>query len=508
MVCSSVIRRIGGACAVVLVLTTAVVGCGMERGHETRSLPADLVRKIDEIAESSMAAGLIPELQVAVIDPEAGTYVHAYGTADLATGRAASIHDSVRIGSVTKTFTATAVLRLADEGKLSLDDRLARYIDHIPYGDTITLRDLLDMRAGVWGLEENADFSEQLIRKTPATEWHEGDYVRAIIDNPDRATPPNTRTEYSNSNFYLLGLVLEKVTGKPVREVLDDLAGRYGLHETSYPADASMPEPAAHGYAYFDENPTDVTARTTPALFGAAGTMVSTISDLAAYTGMLGRGELLRPETFQDRIRVPDSATRADGGYGLGLAVGGSSRWHNGAVLGYTTHIGYLPKLKVTVAVVVNQYTIPPVTFAGLQASPIWSMIVRALYPGALGEDKDTNAPVPAVPSVDQLNTQLRQAFDPSVPAAQRTLHAQAEGKDPDLLGRMGSFLAKYRIMLEVNKVTRIGRSLFATAMSESPLAKTPMVVPLTAEDGQWRVESGWVCDYLGLVGDTSPACG
>ncbi|MFB7716324.1 serine hydrolase domain-containing protein [Nocardia sp. NPDC056100] len=290
---SSLIGRFGRACVVALVLTTAMVGCGRNGGDETPSFPAELATKIDEIAAANMAAALIPGMMVAVIDPQRGSYVHAYGVSDLATGRPATVHDSVRIGSVTKTFTATAILRLVDEGKLGLDDRLGRYVDNIPYGDTITLRDLLDMRAGVCPLDGFAAHGEQLYLKTPAVEWRDGDYLRAIVDNPGRATPPNVRTVYSNSNYYLLGLVLEKVSGKPVRDVLGNLAADYGLRETQYPADTTMSDPVSHGYSYFDENPTDVTARTTPALFGAAGSMVSTISDLAEYAGKLGRGDLL-----------------------------------------------------------------------------------------------------------------------------------------------------------------------------------------------------------------------
>ncbi|MEV6067939.1 serine hydrolase [Nocardia sp. NPDC052001] len=75
----------------------------------------------------------------------------------------------------------------------------------------------------MWDVQSSAGLSAQLIQKNLATEWREGDTLRTIIENPDRATPPDTRTAYSNSNFFLLGLVLEKVTGKPVREVLNDL---------------------------------------------------------------------------------------------------------------------------------------------------------------------------------------------------------------------------------------------------------------------------------------------
>ncbi|MFF2550835.1 serine hydrolase domain-containing protein [Nocardia sp. NPDC058058] len=505
---SSLIGRFSRACVVALVLATAIVGCGSHRGDETPSFPAELASKIDEIAASSMTAALIPGMMVAVIDPERGSYVHAYGVSDIATGRPATIHDSVRIGSITKTFTATAVLRLVDEGKISLDDRLDRYVDHIPYGDVITLRDLLDMRAGVWDVSTSGALFQQLTQKTPATEWREGDFLRAIVDNPDRATPPNTRTTYSNSNFFLLGLVLEKVTGKPVREVLDDLANRYGLHETSYPADATMRDPVSHGYAYFDENPTDVTARTTPATFGAAGSMVSTISDLAEYAGKLGRGDLLRPETFRERARVQDTAAPdAALPYGLGLMVNNGWLGHEGAVLGYTADVRYLPERKLTVVVAVDHYTVPPASFT-LLAPVIWSDIVGALYPGTQGEgDNLWSAPTPPVPSADELTSQLRQTLDPNVPLAQRPLRGQGDAEDPDLTTRIGSFFGKLQVEFQVKKVTRIGQSLYATADASSLGGKSPMVFPLVSSEGQWRIDRPWACAWVRMAGDSSPAC-
>ncbi len=256
--------------AIAVALTTAalLVGCASDE-RQDRRFPAETAGQIDHIVRPQMDARLAPGALVAVNDPERGTFVRAYGTADLATARPMNAADHVRIGSITKTFTATAVLRAADEGKLSLDDVLARYVPGVPYGDTITLRDLLGMQGGVWDVREEPAFAEQIVAKTPASEWHEGDRLRAIIAHPERAMPPRRRVEYSNSEYYLLGLVLEKVFGKPVHEVIGDVIAAHGLRSTTYPTDATMPAPDSRGYAHFDEAPTDVTARTTPALAGA-----------------------------------------------------------------------------------------------------------------------------------------------------------------------------------------------------------------------------------------------
>ncbi|MFC9994165.1 serine hydrolase domain-containing protein [Nocardia sp. NPDC127526] len=481
-----------------VLLAAFLAGCG--NSAETRAFPADAAATIDRIVESGMTAALIPGAMVAVVDPDRGTYVKAYGTSDLATGRPADIHDSVRIASVTKTFTSTAVLRLADEGKLSLDDRLNRYVDGIPYGDTITLRDLLGMRGGVYDLDHEPAYQEQLDAKSPTLGWHEGDRLRAITGNPQYATPPNTRTAYSNSEYYLLGLVLEKVTGKPVHEVINDLVADYGLTETTYPVDATMPTPESRGYAYFDETPTDVTARDTPTLYGAGASMVSTISDLAEYTGMLGRGNLLKPETLHARTQ----STQARGGLSYGLGVMVSGRWfgHSGTTSGYTTYIAYLPDRDVSVAVAVNQFT----RLLWLRADDIWKEIVTELYPGTLG---DTPAPstAPPVPAVDELDAQLRQSLDPAIPAAAKPLRVENDDKDPDLITRLSTVLAQYDPKFQVYRATAVNNSLMALGLAAAPEGKSQMVVPFAAVDGAWRISSGWACNILTASAVPSPAC-
>ncbi len=494
---SVTVARIG---VIGVLLAALLVGCGNRT--ENPVLPADSAATIDRIMESGMTAALFPGAMVAVVDPDLGTYVKAYGTSDIVTGRVAGIHDSFRIASVTKTFTATAVLRLADKGKLSLDDRLDRYVADIPYGDSITLRDLLGMCGGVYDLDHEAAYQEQVDAKSPNLGWQEGDRLRAIIGNPQYATPPNTRTRYSNSEYYLLGLVLEKVTGKPIHDVIADLIGEYGLGETAYAVDATTPTPGARGYTYFDEAPTDVTDRAAaPGLYGAAASMVSTISDLATYTGLLGRGDLLRPETFRARRQ----STEAGGGlsYGPGLMIDGQWLGHSGTVSGYTTYIAYLPDRDVSIAVAVNQFS----RLLWLRADDLWKEIVTALYPGTLGKGSPSNGSPPPVPAVDVLNAQLRQAFDPAIPATAKALRVADDDKDPELITRVAATLAQFDPGFEVYRATAVNQSLMALGLAASPPGKTQMVVPLTAVDGSWRISSAWACNVLTGSGGSSPAC-
>lgn len=518
------LMRAGAGALAVAVVSTVLVGCTLDHlGNKECGprdscpmaiLPADLQSKIDEIVRKNIGAGLIPGALVSVDAPGRGMYTQAYGVADLVTGRPMTIADHVRIGSVTKTFTATAILRASDEGKLSLDDALSTYVPGVPNGDIITLRDLLGMRGGVWDLVGDTDFAAQLVTKTPG-EWHDGDRLRALTEHPEKAKPPRTATEYSNSEFFLLGLVLEKVLGKPVHQILDELAQAQHLYDTSYPADATMPTPASRGYSYFDDTATDVTSRNTPAIFGAAGSMVSTISDLARYAPVLAEGSvitgdsLLKPDTLLARRQFTSgTAGGAPFDYGLGLQRFGPWLGHTGGVLGYTTHVAYLPAQRATVAVAVNQYTIPP-TLLRITASGIWAAIVEQLYPDSLPGDQPA-PPIPpvALPDSANLATQLQQAFDTQIPAEQKTLRIAADDKDPELITKLAKVYAGYPMTFQVDKLTDLdGTTLLATTTVSAPDGKRRMVLPFTAHDNAWRLDISWVCESLLLGGESSPAC-
>ncbi|MFG1797894.1 serine hydrolase domain-containing protein [Nocardia sp. NPDC049149] len=499
----------------VAVVATVLVGCESPRECGPNAscaaifLPAEVTNTLDEIVRKQMDAGLIPGALVAVRDPDRGVYTKAYGVADLGSGRPMEIGDHVRIASVTKTFTATAVLMAADEGKLSLDDPLEKYVPGIPNGQTIALRDLLGMRGGVWDLGEDPGYSAQLVSKEPG-DWPDGGRVALLTTHPEKARPPRTNTAYSNSEYFLLGLVLEKVTGKPIHEVLDAVATAHGLRETRYPTDATVPTPASRGYSYFDTTATDVTARNIPAVFGAAGSMVSTIDDLAAYAPLLAGGDLLKPETNQARQQFTEGTAAGEHlEYALGLQRFGPWLGHTGSVPGYTTHVAYLPDRRISVAVAVNQNTFPA-GLMPLSASSIWSAIVRQLYPESFsGNGPKPTTPPPPVPTPADLTAQLARTLDPNIPADQKPLRSMGEAKDPELLTRLASVWAEHPSTIQVDKVTEFdGEALAATSTMAYDGGKRPLIVPFAARNNAWVLTTYWVCRNLTAAGKTSPACG
>lgn len=502
MLGSRLVSRLGVVGVAGVLIGSLVAGCGSSE-DTTSAFPADVAQRIGEIVVPRMDAGLIPGAVVAVSDPKRGEFAEAYGVADIASGRAMDVADHVRIGSVTKTFTGTAVLRAVDEGKLSLDDPLAKFVPDVPNGETITVRDLLSMRGGVWGLEGDPVYGAQFGKEPPATEWRDEDRLRTIVAHPEKAQPPRTKAEYSNSEFYLLGMILEKVYGKPARDILNEVAADHGLRNTTYPADPTMPTPDSKGYTYFDDAPTDVTTRVPPALFGSAGAMVSTITDLADYTRKLGRGDLLKPETFQARTQFADDSL----GYGLGMFKVGQWIGHDGAVPGFSTFAAYLPEQDASVAVVVNQLTLPP-DLLMINADMIWATIVRDLYPATLPDTGQPTEPNPPLPDLATLNTQLRQALDPTIPANQKTLRVANNNQDPELITKLAEAYAPLSpSTYEINKLTPLDPgSLYATTVWSSTAGKYAVIIPFTAENNTWQLATYWACAQLPQP-TTSPAC-
>lgn len=259
---------------------------------------------------------------------------------------------NMRIGSVTKTFTVTALLELVDDGKVGLDDPIGKYVDGVPNGDRITLRELAGMRSGLFNYSADEDF------------------YKALTSNPDRPfTPqqllgysfkhpvlfePNAKFYYCNTNLILLGLVVEKVGGVPLDRFIDqEVVAPAGLKHTLFPTGPEFPSPHAHGYTNQTasgkvEDSTDWN----PSWAWAAGAMISDLPDMRSWAKTLATGTLLTPATQAQRLDVVDALP----GTGYGLGIFNVQGWigHNGSLPGYGSLVLYLPEAKATLVVLLN----------------------------------------------------------------------------------------------------------------------------------------------------------
>jgi D-alanyl-D-alanine carboxypeptidase len=294
-----------------------------------------------------------------------------------------------RIASVTKTFTAQAVLRLADQGRLSLDDPLDKYVPDIPHGDEITVHHLLGMRGGVYDFVADEGFMARYVADPLLPGWSPYDVLEIIRAHAPEARPPDQATVYSNSEYVLLGLVIERVTGRSAQQYTTSVIEDLGLPETSYPTTAALPEPFSHGYMNTDselepadpaaEEPRDVTL-SNPEVPYTAGAVISTVPDMTRYAEQLATGVGLVPETARLRQGwTPLTSTGVRVQYGLGVLQIGNWVGHNGSIFGYSDVVSHLPEEEASVVVMVNA-----ADGEAVPAMDLWGGIVRLLYPDSL----------------------------------------------------------------------------------------------------------------------------
>jgi D-alanyl-D-alanine carboxypeptidase len=359
------------------------------------AFPAEVQLQLAAIVETALAETATPGALVGVWIPERGTWTMAAGIGDLATAAPTTLDDHFRIASTTKTFTATVVLQLVEEGRLSLDDRLGHFITGIPNGDEITIRQLLGMSAGIYNFIYDPLITVDYVADPllPFSPQHVVDIVRA---HGEADFPPDAEVVYSDTNYVLLGLIIEQVTGRSVAaEITDRIILPLGLTGTSYPETPEMPAPYAHGY--LGEQPgeplRDVT-RSTPAVPAAAGAMISTVADLKTWADALATGTLLSPALQAERLRFRRFA-QWPLSYGLGILEGYGFLGHSGGIFGYSSWMLYDPDTRATLVMVTNR-----ASTEGGTVNPILDGILRLLFPGRLPDipGPDVVAPDSATP--------------------------------------------------------------------------------------------------------------
>ena len=182
------------------------------------------LKPIDQAALQATVAAtakdmLIPGAVVLLRTPQ-GEFAINYGTTQLGVNTPPSADTYFRIASNTKTMTAAIIMQLAQEGKLSLGDPVSKYVSGVPNGDNITIAELLEMRSGLFNYTSAPEFSAVLDRD-PTKVWTPDELLAIAFKHPANA-PPDTAFEYNNTNYGLLGLVVEKVDGRPLATAMQD----------------------------------------------------------------------------------------------------------------------------------------------------------------------------------------------------------------------------------------------------------------------------------------------
>lgn len=297
-----------------------------------------------------MADLSIPGAVVGVWGPD-NTYVQAFGVADTTTQTPMQTDIYTRIGSLTKTFTITALLALIDQGKAGLDDPIAMYVPGVPSGDAITLRYLAQMQSGLVTYDGVPEFDAAFIAD-PQRTFTPQQLLAYALDKPLQFTP-GTQYDYCNTNTVLLGLVVEKLSGQSLADyVREHILVPLKLTHTSIPTSPAFPEPHPQGYTVLDGT-ARVTTDWNPSWAWSNGNMISTLDDMRVWAQKLSSGELLSEELRHERFRtaLPMSANAR---YGVGTFDTNGWIGHSGITPGFETVVVGLPEEQTTLVVFIN----------------------------------------------------------------------------------------------------------------------------------------------------------
>lgn len=317
----------------------------------------------------------VPGAVYAELDDNGNTpLIHAAGFADLDAGTPMHGNMAFHVGSVTKTFTATAILILADKGLLELDDTVDMYLPgQLSGGERITIRNLLMMRSGLTDYHTTERFA-QTLEKKPQHIWQFPELASLVKVNE----LPDQYFEYRNINYVTLGAILEKVSGHSRAEfIAEEICTPLGLAHTFVPASANIPANAARGYVPTDKGYLDVSEAVHPSWAGAAGDMVSTAGDMVLWLKALSEGTLLSEERHDEMYAMRGAFIHGGfSGYGLGILNLFGAVGHGGDYSGIYTAAMFEYQGHYVVSLVNGQKQED-----GGDATAVFFEMVRTLYP-------------------------------------------------------------------------------------------------------------------------------
>ncbi len=333
----------------------------------------------------------VPGVALGIWAPGKGTLVQGLGYSNLTPKTPLAVDDKFRVGSNTKTFVITVLLQLVDEKKLSLDDPLSKFDVgvKVPNAEHITVRELCQMRSGLMDAYNTPQMSKMDI--TVKSTFTPQQLVAFSAGNPPLFAP-NAEWNYSNTNYLLLGLIIEAVAEHPVNEeITKRLVIPLGLHNTTFPMEnPDMPLPYTHGFGLdAQKNWTDVTVSYSPSLTWSAGVMISDLPDMKKWVKAYVTGTTNSPATQKARL---DCVPIGKYGMAFGLGIGCSGGWYGytGGIAGYNTGAYYFPKEGATIIAFVNSQQETP--DPGV-ANSIVRDITQILYPNNVAFPTDPNAP-------------------------------------------------------------------------------------------------------------------
>jgi len=347
-----VVDALLGLSRLVLAPLLLLAGVMAARAQEPSRAERDYAARAAALIAPYVEAGLFSGT-ILVAQNGKPLFRRAFGPANREWGIANTLDTHFRIGSLTKGFTAAAILKLAEAGRLDLADPVGRHVPGLPAAwEKVSLRDLLRHSSGIINFTALANYIPEIAR----TEHGPRELV-ALTESEPLLFEPGARFEYSNTNYILLGMVIEAASGRPYAEYLREaILAPLGLKETGYDDATALLPRRASGYRRGQAQWRNATPMASSATW-AAGGLYATADDLLTWTEALVGGRLLSAasleQTFADEGR----------GYGLGWYVGRAHDrrlWsHGGSVFGFISSLDHYPDERLTVVILANTETAP-----------------------------------------------------------------------------------------------------------------------------------------------------
>jgi D-alanyl-D-alanine carboxypeptidase len=335
----------------------------------TAAIDAAITEQVHEQQVTGAAVGVYQDGALLVLK--------TYGLRDVAKNLPVDAETRFEIGSVTKQFTAAAILQLQERGKLSIDDPLAKYLPTFPHANEITLRQLLNQVSGLPNYTGLPDIATAMATIPDAT-----DKIVAYVNKPLNFTP-GTKWEYSNTNYWVLGKVVSRVSGMSYEDYLrEHIFKAAGMTRSGFVSDESSFDDFAIPYWQGPKNdgPTQPAPTMLESWPGAAGAIVSTVGDLAAWDIALASGKVIGRDSFALMSSPGRLANGKLTDYGMGLEVGsheGHARIaHGGGTPGSLTMNATYPNDRLDIIVLENSLHGQP--------GAIESAVLETMYPDAL----------------------------------------------------------------------------------------------------------------------------
>ena len=366
-------RRTGLAAGLGLALG-ALAGCGPKApavasaDRKPAAPPLKSWPSLDALAQKLIVDKLTPGISLSVMLGGVLLYSKGFGIADVVTGAPVTPQTGFRIASITKQFTAAAVMKLAELGKLSIDDSLAKFLPDVAGAENVTLREMLSHTSGMGDYINGQD--KDILIAAQHTDYSPDALLNIILARkPLFRIPPGTRWMYSNSAFAILGILVERLSGMPFAAALDTWIFKpAGLQQTGIDRSCTVAS-GCYGYSpdYRTAGGFDLNPPISPSFGGGAGAMRSSSEDLCRWHAALIGGKvltldsvraMLTPVTLRDGQLAYENRHTEPLAYGLGMAIGTAGAMplisHGGRINGFTGHLRSFPDARLTVAALYN----------------------------------------------------------------------------------------------------------------------------------------------------------